>query len=107
MIRPLFSVLSDLIVLAEGVITRPQSVSAVTNRFAMVAAEVRRADAAPAEDVRTTRAAAVMVIAIEEFLGDQDGGGVASPWLMIVGAMLPMLRSEAYTALRQQREQAR
>ena len=75
--RPLSEILVDLIGFAEEVITRPAMHHygfAIDTRFAALAAEVRHADARPAEGVRTTRAAVVMVTVLEQFF---DGRGVA------------------------------
>jgi hypothetical protein len=102
MMRPLFTVLSELIVLAEHVVTRPAHGAAP--QLGRLADEVRRADARPAEGVRTTRAALVMVIALEEFVGGDRGAEPTARWLMIAGAMLPLLRGDAYAALCNERE---
>lgn len=107
MIRPQFAVLSDLIVLAEQVVTRPQSARSEIIRRAELLAEVRHADARPAEGIRTTRAALVMVIVLEELLGGIGDGQAELGWLIIAGAMLPQLRAEAFKALRNEREQRR
>lgn len=100
--RALSAVLSDLIVFAEGVITRPNGNHPYTECFDAIASEIRHADALPAESVRTTRAAMVTVIAIEEFR--RDGGEPGSRWLMLAGAALPMLRTEAWLALKNEKE---
>lgn len=98
------STLSNLIVLVEEVITRPMSDNPFAGEtFAVLSDEVRRADARPAEDVRTTRAALMMITAIEAFRsGERDA---SSPWLMVIGAVLPLLRGDAFVALRQERQQ--
>lgn len=101
--RPLSEILTSLIGISEDFVTRPATVmTRYGNGLAALAAEVRHADALPAEGVRTTRAALVMVIALEEFCaGDHSPG---SPWLMLAGTTLPLLRVEAWLALRQEKE---
>jgi hypothetical protein len=100
--RRLFTVLSELIVFAEHIVTRPAH--GATPHFGRLADEVRQADARPADGVRTTRAALVMVIALEEFVGGDRGAEPTARWLMIAGAMLPLLRDEAYAALCNERD---
>jgi hypothetical protein len=102
--KPMSSTLSNLIVMAEEIITRPNSDRPFAgDNFASLAAEVRHADARPADDVRITNAAMVMVIAIEAFrAGERDA---QSPWLMVVGATLPLLRGDGFRAFRNEREQ--
>jgi hypothetical protein len=65
---------------------------------------VRAADARPAEAIRTTRGALVMVIALEA-LRDADRDEDVAKWQMLAGAALPMLREESYLALRNERGQ--
>lgn len=100
--RALSAVLTELIVFADSVVTRPQSHHGNSEQFAALASEVRHAAALPAESVRTTQAAMVIVIAIEEFR--QSGEEPGSRWLMLVGATLPLLRSEAWLALNNEKE---
>jgi len=97
--RPLSEVLIDLIGFTEETITRPSRYHGfvVDQRFADLAAEVRHADARPAEGPRTTRAAMVVVIAIEAFFATDRPP--TSPCLMVAGAALPWLRGEAWTAM--------
>src|ERR1700682_2453504 len=102
--RPLSETLTDLIGLAEETITRPSKHYGFTpdQHFTGLATEVRRADALPAEGVRTTRAALVMVIALEEFFaGDREP---TSQMLMLAGATLPWLRGEAWAARKNEKE---
>ncbi|MBR1150124.1 hypothetical protein JQ575_05620 [Bradyrhizobium sp. JYMT SZCCT0428] len=101
--RPLSQTLNDLIGFAEETVTRPNRYSghALGARFGELAAEIRGADARPAEAVRTTRAAMVMVYALEGFYaGEPEAGSrsLESPWLMLAGAALPLLRVEAWIA---------
>jgi len=102
--RPLSEILTDLIGFTELTITRPAKHYgfAVDQSFTDLAAEVRRADALPAEGVRTTRAALVTVILLEEFFAsDRDA---TSRLLMLAGAALPWLRCEVWIAHRNEKE---
>lgn len=104
--RRLSETLIDLIGFAEETITRPAKHYGfvVDERFTAISAEVRHADALPAEGIRTTRAAIIMVAALDEFFaGDR---GASSPWLMLAGTTLPLLRAEAWRADRNEREGA-
>jgi hypothetical protein len=98
--RELSKTLGALIDIANHVVTRHGLTlggDIVNNQFAEVAAEVRAADARPCEGIRCTNAAFAMVIALEAYRdGDRDPG---SPWLMIAGALLPILRADAWRAL--------
>ncbi len=100
--RTLSDTLNELIVLAEEAITRPQALRTphFMQRVGRVAQEVRRADAQPAEGVRTTNAAMIAVIAMEA--GGADPA--PTPWRMIIGASLDLLRADAYQQLVNQRE---
>lgn len=95
--RTLSATLCDLVVLAEEVTARPLlDHRLVDARFSALAAEVRAAEARPAEGVRATAAALVMITAINEFrFAARDG---APMWLMLVGATLPLLRRDAFAA---------
>lgn len=97
--------LNDLIGFAEEVITRPSRYfpgPALEARFAHIAEAIRHADALPAEGIRTTRAAMTMVIVLEEFFaGDREP---TSQLLGIAGAALPWLRTDAWRALRNEKE---
>lgn len=104
--RPLYTTLSNLIVLAEETVTRPNfDRVAFRSRVSDLATEVRAADARPAEDERVTQAAMVMIISLEQIRDEADR--TSSPWSMIAGAMLPLLRADAYTALEQERAMGR
>ncbi len=97
--RPLSQTLTDLITYSSNVITRSGMTLAGEgggDLFANLAAEVRHAEARPAEGIRTTRAAVVMINALEGFR--ETGGERGSPWLMLAGTTLPMLRVEAWIA---------
>lgn len=94
--RPISESLKILIATAEDLIRRPQLPSALPVAFAELAAEIRRVDAQPAEAERVTAAAMVMVIAMEKFFAGPHEN--TSPWLMLVGATLPLLRTDAWLA---------
>lgn len=101
--RPLSQALNDLIGFAEDIVTRPNryTARAMDSRFGELAAEIRQADARPAEAVRTTRAAMVMVTVLEGFYaGESEAGSrsLESPWLMLAGTALPLLRVDAWLA---------
>ena len=99
--RPLSQTLADLITVANDTITRRGMQTMVGGHFALLADEVRRADVRPCENVRTTRAAMIMVFALEGFAeGPQDAG---SPWLMLAGTTLPLLRVDAWLAMNQEK----
>lgn len=102
--RPLSETLIDLIGFAEGVVIRPARGpdAAMAEIFAGLSAEVRQADARPAEAIRTTSAALIMVTALAEFFA--TARAEASPWLMVAGATLPLLRSDAWRARQNERE---
>jgi hypothetical protein len=86
-------VLTDLIAYAEEVLRAPQLQMRAPASFLELSAEVAHRHAQPAEDVRVTRAAVIMVTALDGFFADKD-----SSWLMLAGATLPLLREEAWQA---------
>lgn len=99
--RELSKTLTALIDVANHVVTRHGLTLGgriVDSPFAQLAAEVRAADARPCEGVRCTNAALAMVIALEAYR-DSDREDFGAPWLMIAGALLPMLRADAWRAL--------
>lgn len=107
--RPLSATLTDLIGLAEQTVTKPTRYpgggQASAQTFAMVAAEVREAEARPAEDVRTTTSALIMVLALEEFYaGGAYSESASTPWLMLAGATLPLLRVDAWRAFNNEKQ---
>lgn len=107
--KPLSETLTDLIGFAEETVTKPNrySGSTLTARFADLAAEVRQADARPAENIRTTRAALIMVMALEEFYDANNECGptpLKNPWLMLAGTTLPLLRVDAWRALNNEKQ---
>lgn len=102
--KPLSQTLNDLIDYSADLISRPRySAPRIGGDLGAMAAAVREADQRPAEGIRTTRAAMVMINAIEAYHAT-DGSTADSPWLMIVGATLPLLRAEAWQALTNERE---
>jgi hypothetical protein len=102
--RELSKTLTELVDVANHVITRHGLTlggDIVSGKFGQLAAEVRDAEARPAEGVRTTRAAMMMVFALEGFRETgRDGGerNLENQWLMLAGAVLPLLRVEAWVA---------
>ncbi len=106
--RPLSATLTDLIGFAEQTVVKPTrylSVSASAWAFAAIAAEVREAEARPAEDIRTTAAAMIMVLALEEFYtSGVSSENLSNPWLMIAGAALPLLRVDAWRAFNNEKQ---
>jgi hypothetical protein len=103
--RSVSAILTDLIGFTEEVIAkRPSGSLAGIDRFAALAAEVREADAKPSIGERATSAAIVIVTALEEFKGSERD--MQSPWLMVVGATLPLLRAGAWLALKNEKEAA-
>lgn len=109
--RPLSSTLNDLIGFAEETVTKPNRYVAgptLDSRFAGIADEVRAAAARPAENIRTTRAAVMMVNALEGFYeaGNEPDGSAhtQNPWLMLAGATLPLLRVDAWRAFNNEKQ---
>ena len=99
--REISKTLGALIDIANQVVTRHGLTlggNIVSGHFAEIAAEVRAADARPCEGIRRTNAAFAMVIALESYR-DSDREDFGSPWLMIAGALLPILRADAWRAL--------
>jgi hypothetical protein len=104
--RPTSEILISLIAFAEQVIARPAVYCAggfgVSESLGQLARDVRHADGRPAEGARVTNAAMIMVIALEQYFeGDREK---TSPWLMLAGTTLPLLRAEAWVAHRQEKE---
>ena len=100
--RPLSKALTDLIACAEDIIVRPAILGPrPSDAFTHLAAEIRAADHRPAESVRTTRAAMVMILSIENFFAESRGDYY---WQIIISATLPKLRSDAFQALQNERE---
>lgn len=103
MMRPLSQVLTELITIAESMVTRARYASpAPIGQFSVLAAEVREAEQRPAADGRrATYGAIVMINAIEAY--HATGGEQGSPWQMLIGAALPLLRTDAWLAFNQEK----
>ncbi len=98
--KPLSEHLTVLIATAEDIMRRParDMPTQLPPAFTELAAAIRYADAKPAESVRATRSGVIMVNAIEGFF--EHGN---DRWQMLIGATLPVLRHEAWQALRNER----
>jgi hypothetical protein len=103
--RPLSQILNDLTGYAGNLVATPLYSAVNANiDFAQLAAEVRAAEARPAVGTRATYGAIIVVNAIEAWRA--SAGEVGSPWLMLVGTALPLLRTDAWLALNQEKAQA-
>ena len=103
--RPLSEALNVLVATAQDVINKPQlAPSRLPEAFAALAAEIRQADARPAEGVRCTRAAIMMLSAIEGFYESRDSSHLQNPWLMLAGSLLPLLRVDAWAAFNSEKQ---
>ncbi len=103
--KPLSQTLANLIVLAEEAVTRPNfDRFAFGERLLDLAQAVRHAAERPAENIRTTSAALVMITALEEIRFAHPGIDT-SRWLMLAGVALPLLRSDAFAAFANERGQ--
>lgn len=103
--RPLSEALNVLVATAQDVINKPQMMPArLPESFAALAAEIRKADGQPAENVRCTRAAVMMISAIEGFYESRDSTRLENPWLMLAGSLLPLLRVDAWVALTNEKQ---
>lgn len=104
--RPLSQTLTELIGFTEEVVTKParyHGIPGVTGLLDL-AREIRDADRRPAEGFRTTASGLAIVACLEAFFaGAMDPG---SRWLSAIGALLPILRTEAWQALRNERDAA-
>jgi hypothetical protein len=114
--KPLSHHLTDLIAIIEDVI-RSGRFGASGVKVAAIAAEIRREHRLPAEGIRCTYTA-VAVLELIEGLNATNGEAfarrattlstpvslLATPWLMLIGAALPLLRAEAYQALLNEKE---
>jgi hypothetical protein len=91
-----------LLATAEDIVRRGQWPAVLPPVFFELAADIRRIDAQPAEAERVTAAAVMMIIAIEKFFAGPHEK--SSPWLMLAGTILPLLRIEAWLAMNIERE---
>ncbi|UEM09038.1 hypothetical protein J4G43_030330 [Bradyrhizobium barranii subsp. barranii] len=104
--RPLSQTLTDLIGFTEEVITRPARHHglAADTRYPLLAQEIRDADKRPAEGVRCTHSGVAIVACLDAFFAsDMDP---TSRWLGAIGALLPLLRGEAWQQLKSEKEAA-
>ena len=108
--KPLSGILSNLIVLAEEIITRPQRMNhqgtPTQDKVARLGVEIREADQQIYEGEPATAAGVVMITCIEQAILHQ-GKPIALHWLAVAGATLPLLREESFIAFRNEREAAR
>ncbi|MEY9466320.1 hypothetical protein ABH973_006733 [Bradyrhizobium ottawaense] len=104
--RPLSQTLTELIGFTEELLIRParHHGMAADTRFAVLAQEIRDADKRPAESIRCTASGIAIVACIEAFFaGEMDPG---ARWLSAIGALLPILRGEAWQAVRNEKDAA-
>lgn len=103
--RQLSEILQELIEIACTAIARASlavvAADARNERFSLIAHEMRAHDGRPAEGVRCTSAGMATVIALEAW--NAGGRHADSPWLMVAGALLPVLRAEAWAAFTDER----
>lgn len=99
--KPLSEHLLALIMTAEEIMRAPsERRTPLPSGFAEVASAIRRAHQQPAEGVRATYAGIVMLDAIEAF-----SATINDRWQMQIGALLPILRDDAWQALRNEKGQ--
>lgn len=107
--RPLSHVLQDLLIVAEAVVARPVGHGMVlrerVERFAQLAAEVRRHDALPAEEARATCGGVGLALSIEQHWRAVEARNelLATLWLAGVGVLMPIVRTEAFIAMTNER----
>jgi hypothetical protein len=104
--RPLSQTLIELIGFTEELLTKPARHHglAADTRFPVLAQEVRDADKRPSEGLRCTASGVAIVACTEAFFaGEMDPG---SRWLAAIGALLPILRGEAWQATRNEKDAA-
>ncbi|WP_439399000.1 hypothetical protein ACRQ5Q_16750 [Bradyrhizobium sp. PMVTL-01] len=102
--RTLSQALNALILVVEETLTRPARYQSIARdpAFPGLAAEIRKYDSQPAEHTRCTHAAMAAVHLLEAFYAS-DVLEATSPWLSALGAMLPLLRGDAFQAFRNER----
>ncbi|TYL80158.1 hypothetical protein [Bradyrhizobium cytisi] len=104
--RPLSQTLTELIGFTEEMLTKPARHHglAAETRFPLLAQEIRDADKRPSEGIRATSSGIAIVACPEAyFAGEMDP---TSRWLAAIGGLLPLLRGEAWQALRNEKEAA-
>ncbi|WP_316172445.1 hypothetical protein [Bradyrhizobium sp. SZCCHNRI2049] len=95
--KPLSKHMEDLTRIAGDALTRaPRPLSEAD--WATLA-EIRRIDALPAETVRHTHAPMAMIAALEGLQQTDGQAPDATPWLVLIGAILPVLKAEAFKQL--------
>ncbi|BAL75975.1 hypothetical protein [Bradyrhizobium cosmicum] len=102
--RPLSQTLTELIGFTEELLTKPARHHglAADTRFALLAQEIRDADKRPAEGIRCTSSGVAIVACTESyFAGELDP---TSRWLGAIGGLLPLLRGEAWQAMRNEKD---
>jgi hypothetical protein len=102
--KPVSAILSNLIVLAEEFVVKPRIVlgsAALHQRLMSIGEDVRAADARLQEGGPTTAAGMVMVSALEQYL--QADEPLRGMWLIVAGALLPLLRTETFKAITNER----
>jgi len=103
--KPLSQHLTDLIALVQDTIRAGYLPAAEIRPFYALAVEIRRIHALPAEGARCTHAAAAVLELFEGIELCKSGeGDKRAPWLMLIGAALPLLRAEAYQQFLNERE---
>lgn len=98
------SILSSLIVLAEEFVTKPQIVlgsAHLHQRLMSIGEDVRAADDRMQEGGPTTASGMVMVSALEQYLLAEEP--LRGMWLIVAGALLPLLRIETFKAITNER----
>lgn len=103
--KPISGILSNLMVIAEEVIMKPavaRHSQEFRRRLSDLAGDVREADGRLQEGGPVTSSAMVMVTVLERYMVDDDH--LASMWLVLAGATLPLLRAETYTSFKNERE---
>ena len=103
--KPLSELLTRLIASAEDIMRKPHHWTAtpshLTEAYKELASEIRRIDALPCEgSARATRAGVITCTAIEAFFSEQNN---LHHWQMIIGATLPLLRIDAWQAIKNEK----
>lgn len=102
--KPLSRHMEDLIRIADATLRAPRPLS---EGDAVTLAEIRRIDQLPAETTRHTHAPMAMIAAIEGLQQTDGQAPDATPWLVLIGAVLPVLKAEGFRQLCAEREVGR